>query len=179
MEDYVIFIVEGRTTKELRQNLDPVLSEVLDYNVSYEIKGNNIIFEKRDTSETLIETALISVFDIGEFLMLVLPIKMMSVAMLFKQNGEILKDRIMASAPFKSLIFVANKERLMGSINALAYNIVQNYKKNFEEKNISFNQDLLPIYIYEVDNDYKVPVAIYEQFHIIYYKSLNVLKEMQ
>lgn len=179
MEDYAIFVVEGRTTKELRQNLEPALSNILEYDATFEINGNNVAFERKTANGVVSETDHASVYDIGGFFMLILPIKLKTAVNILKENGNILKDKIIASIPFKSLVFTANKESLMGVINALAYSTVQDYKKRFEEKNIKFNPDLLPIYIYGVEKDYKVPVAIYEQFHIMYDKVFKVIKELQ
>ena len=79
----------------------------------------------------------------------------------------------------KSLVFKTNRETLIDSINSLAYNVVKDYKKNVEEKNIQFNPSLLPIYVGDIRRNYEVPVAIYKQFDKIYKIVSNVLKEQK
>lgn len=179
MENYAIFVVEGKNVEELRRNFNPVISDFLDYDVTYNVKENKITFEKKDTIDTLTETYPISIFNLGTFLMMVLPVKMGSVSIFFKNGGERLKNKLITITPFKSLVFIANKSSLIGEINTLAYNVVQDYKKKLNGENIQFSLDLLPIYINDVDRDYKIPIAIYDQFHVIYNKISAVLKESQ
>lgn len=175
MENYVVFIVEGKNTNELRNNLESVLSDFLDYDVSFDLVGNEITFEKGDIKENVSSR----VFDIGEILMLVFPIKVKTALEFFKENGKNLINEIIIISPLKTSVFIANKESLFNAINTLSYEVVKRYKNNFEEKKIDFDPKLLPIYINETIESYKIPVEIYKQFHIIYNKTLNVLKETQ
>jgi hypothetical protein len=173
----MIVIVEGRSLKELKNNLDVILSEITDYNVSYSINKNDIVFEKDEFEYKSYLTITASVYDVDTVYILVLPIDVEKSYMLLKHNADFVdQTKILIFPPFKSFVFIASKETLFGVINNLAYNIVQEYKKNFEETNKKFNPDLLPIYIGDVEQ-YKIPIKIYEHFHIIYDKVLATLRK--
>ncbi len=178
MNNYIVVVVEGKTLKELNNNLDAVLSEILAYDVSYEIKGNDIILETNGLEGRKFLTITASVYDIGTCYILILPIDTMKTVLFFKYDGNFIdQGKILSLPPLKSIIFIANKETLFGAINTIAYSIVNEYKKNFEETGAEFNPDILPIYIENVES-YKIPVKIYDHFHIVYDKILATLRKI-